>query len=151
MVHANKAFSMFSGLQTGDVVGKPVDSVLQITNGLPQQQRKNATLSSSSSRPTSSSSPFRGSVLGSGKPCQVLLTPISDHQRWISHLLVKVEQAGSPPPGSESRGFELVEIVPEDPASSNSASSHDTSRASSRHSHHHHHSRSLHHGYGTVG
>jgi hypothetical protein len=112
---------MFSGLQNGDVVGKPLDTVIQVVEEF---------------RGSSSPSVYSGKVAGPEKACQVLLTPIADHyrnpQRRISHLLVNVEHLGGSNQGDTS-SFEFVKFVEKTVAT--------TSRKSPQ----------RHHGFGTAG
>jgi len=88
VVHANRAFCLFSGLLSADIIGKPIESLLQVvvdqdTGAL--DVNANGGLSSS--------------FVLSRKLCQLEITPVTDKFRnlkgGMSHLLVKVQARDS--------------------------------------------------------
>jgi hypothetical protein len=90
VVHANRAFSFFSGLSNGDVIGKPVESILQVV-----QDISNPT---SCTVPEATTCSLKSQIVSSRKSCQLRVTPITDRFRnpkgGMSHLLVKIEPSG---------------------------------------------------------
>ena len=86
VVHANKAFSMFSGLSNCTLVGKPIESILQVIQDIPTTYL--------CSTPTTVES-LGSQIVSSNKPCQLRVVPITDRVRnsqgGMSHLLVKIE------------------------------------------------------------
>jgi PAS domain-containing protein len=84
VVHANRAFCIFSGLSSGDIIGKPVESLLRVV--VDQDTR---VLSLTVSGTLSSNFIF------SKKPCQLHVIPVTEKFRnprgGMSHLLVKVQ------------------------------------------------------------
>jgi hypothetical protein len=83
VIHANKAFSIFSELSNDEVIGKPVESILRVDQDTPPVPR------GTTQEPTFSL------VARSNKPCRLVVTPITDRARnprgGISHLLVRIE------------------------------------------------------------
>jgi len=84
VVHANKAFLSFSGLYNGDVLGKAIESVIEVLQEI-----------SSPSAELSTKRYLNSRILSSKKSCQLLVTPITDllrnSQGGMSHILVNVE------------------------------------------------------------
>lgn len=84
VVHANKAFCQYSGLESADIIGKPVESLLQAKQNPVDDELK-----------ISESGSLTCSLAISSKPCALALTPVIDKFRnptgGMSHLLVKID------------------------------------------------------------
>jgi hypothetical protein len=85
-VHANKAFSTFSGMENASVIGKPVESILQVVQDASETAACGA----------SDTDAFLESELqGSNQACQLRVTPIMDQsrhpQQGMSHLLIRIK------------------------------------------------------------
>ena len=97
IVHVNKAFCEASGLVHADVIGKPVEDVLQVEQDIP-----------SSGANVDSSLPLRSRFLISDrKRCQIHVAPITDRSqntRGMTHVLVELEdmEDGCSPAESEA-------------------------------------------------
>jgi len=89
VVHANKAFCEMSGLVSGDVIGKPVESVLRVNRSSP---------GSDAGFVPSSDALTTTLVLANQKLCTVDLVPITDRFRnpsgGMSHILVQLHYQG---------------------------------------------------------
>lgn len=81
VVNANKAFSMFSGKSNAEVIGKPVESIVQVLQDM---------CSASNSATSFLESKFQGTNM----PCQLRVMPVMDQSRQpqagMSHLLIKI-------------------------------------------------------------
>jgi hypothetical protein len=88
VVHANKAFCMFSGKSSGDVIGKPIESIVQVVQDI-----------SASKGPCEATDPvvfLESRLFGSNQNCQARVIPVMDHSRCnpregMSHLLIKIQ------------------------------------------------------------
>jgi hypothetical protein len=83
VVHANKALCIFSGLASSEIIGKPVESLLQV---IVDQDTSALSLTASGT--------LRSNFILSKRPCQLEVMPVTDMFRnprgGMSHLLVKV-------------------------------------------------------------
>ena len=88
IVHANKAFSIFSGMESANVIGKPVESILQVVQDI----------SEAASCGSLDTDAFLESELqGSNQACQLRVIPIMDQSRHLqqgmSHILIRIQAA----------------------------------------------------------
>lgn len=94
IVHANKAFSILSGLPNHEVIGKPLELILQVkqeTTGAPRES--NAMTQDSS---------LQSELFSSKKRCSLDVIPVNENnsestRSGMTHLLVKVVPAGHHP------------------------------------------------------
>lgn len=105
VVHANKAFSLFSGLEAGDVIGHSVESllhVLQDATVAPSQFPHSGYLRA----------PNGQEVQQPKKYCRMQVSPISERVRntkgGISHLLVRIKPSDPPMISGAGRDGDVI-------------------------------------------
>ena len=84
IVHMNKAFCQASGLAHGDVIGKPVEDILQVDQDVPSPDARGVS-------PLPLSSRF---LVSDGKKCKIQVSPITDRSqntRGMTHVMVTIE------------------------------------------------------------
>jgi PAS domain-containing protein len=108
IVHVNKAFCTISGLSHAQVIGSPVESVIQVVQEIPRVQTQNADAMASAG--------LRGRFLlrpagrrqqdpRPSSACRIRVAPITDRSqdtRGMSHVLVTVEPANTSAPGNDT-------------------------------------------------
>jgi hypothetical protein len=86
IVHANKSFSMFSGMENASVIGKPVESILQVVQD---------TSETTSCGALDTDAFLESELQGSNQACQLRVIPIMDQsrhpQQGMSHLLIRIQ------------------------------------------------------------
>ena len=84
VVHSNKSFCIFSGLSSQDIIGRPVESLLQLS-----RDGDRTTVSPPARRA------LNNCFIVSAIPCQLEVMPVTDKFRnprgGMSHLLVRVQ------------------------------------------------------------
>jgi hypothetical protein len=86
VVHANKAFFAFSELTSQDVIGKPVEEIVQVYTKDVKDM-----ISESTSKHVKEPG-FANGMLGT-KRCQVQVKPVANQS--LSHVLVQIHEEGS--------------------------------------------------------
>jgi hypothetical protein len=85
-VHANKAFSMFSGMES--VIGKPVESILQVVQDIIAETASRGALDKEDAF-------LESELQGSNQACKLRVIPIMDQsrhpQQGMSHLLIRIQ------------------------------------------------------------
>ncbi|KAL3914347.1 MAG: hypothetical protein SGILL_006138 [Bacillariaceae sp.] len=85
IVHVNKAFCEASGLSHADVIGKPVEEIIEVEQDIPSDV-------DSVGSPLPLQSRF---LISDGKKCLIHVAPITDRSqntRGMTHILVKIEE-----------------------------------------------------------